>query len=341
MIKELKIDPELRDLFPPLSKESLADLENSIVKKYDGTPIYTWHDYIADGHNRYPIFIKHNINFNIERVENFLGEDSTKADVAQWIVSYQRTRRNANEAELIYANSKVAEIIARENKEKVSKAVSEANRSRNSNSDHLDGNENIKTSHTAPTHTREQIARLAGVGTGTVSRYEKVMKSDDEELKRKMLNGEKKIGTAYREIKLRETPKETKIITPISENTQPKTYKEIANEYGGVQSSGHFGEYYNAEKTTDREFSEEDLANALTDAKTKKNVLELVNIKDEFDTLKQDVVSKIDVYIERIFVRYELKDKFTDLDKEYANDAIDEIILKLNKIKDEIKGENK
>lgn len=38
-------------------------------------------------------------------------------------------------------------------------------------------------SHTAPTHTREQVAKLSGVGTGTVARYNRIMNSDDEELK--------------------------------------------------------------------------------------------------------------------------------------------------------------
>lgn len=73
----------------------------------------------------------------------------------------------------------VAEEIAEENKRKVSKAVSESNRNRNSNSVHMDGTENKNSdqkSHTSPTHTREQVAKLSGVGTGTVARYDAVMK---------------------------------------------------------------------------------------------------------------------------------------------------------------------
>lgn len=38
-------------------------------------------------------------------------------------------------------------------------------------------------SHTSPTHTREQVAKLSGVGVGTVARYNAVMKSDDKILK--------------------------------------------------------------------------------------------------------------------------------------------------------------
>ena len=47
----------------------------------------------------------------------------------------------------------------------------------------MDGGSSEKKSHTSPTHTREQVAKLSGVGTGTVARFNKVMNSDDEELK--------------------------------------------------------------------------------------------------------------------------------------------------------------
>lgn len=87
--------------------------------------------------------------------------------------------RSTNTRELIYANSIVADEIALENKEKISKAVSESNKNRvsNSNSVQMGGNEiKEKKSHISPTHTREQVARLSGVGTGTVARYDAVMK---------------------------------------------------------------------------------------------------------------------------------------------------------------------
>ena len=47
----LKIDPELRDLLPPLSKEKFEGLEKMILEEgYDGTPILIWNSYIVDGH---------------------------------------------------------------------------------------------------------------------------------------------------------------------------------------------------------------------------------------------------------------------------------------------------
>lgn len=201
---ELKIDPKLQKLFKPLPTKDLEDLKGKLLKKYDGTPLYVWKgNIIVDGHNRYPILKENNIEFKVENVEDFLGEDCTKSDVMQWMVSHQQARRNMTPGELIYANSMVADEIALENKEKVSKAVSESNKTRYSNSVQMDANE-IKTRDRS-TNTREQVAKMSGVGTGTVARYDAIMKSDDEELKEKVRTGEVKIGTAYTEVRNKNT----------------------------------------------------------------------------------------------------------------------------------------
>ena len=94
----------------------------------------------------------------------------TRADVMQWMISHQQARRNLSPGELIFANSMVAEEIAEENREKISKAVSESNRNRSSNCVQMDAHENKPRDRS--TNTREQVAKLSGVGTGTVARYE-------------------------------------------------------------------------------------------------------------------------------------------------------------------------
>lgn len=77
-MRELKIDPELRDLLPPLSDEEKKKLEDSLLKLgYKGAPIYTWHGYIVDGHNRYELCKKHNIDFLTDDLD--LGNTSIYA----------------------------------------------------------------------------------------------------------------------------------------------------------------------------------------------------------------------------------------------------------------------
>lgn len=106
-----------------------------------------------------------------------------------WMITYQDVRRNMCEAEKIYANDKVsARRIEEENVRKKSIAIAESNRKRNSNSVQMDATE-IK-SRDRTTNTREQRAKLSGVSTGTVARYDTVMNSDNKELQQSMLSGD-------------------------------------------------------------------------------------------------------------------------------------------------------
>lgn len=82
-----------------------------------------------------------------------------------------------------------------------------------------------------------------------------------------MQTGEVKIGTAYREIKGKD---ETS-----TKNKEGNTYKNITSQYSGAQNSGHFGEYCESEKTTDKTFIEEDVIKAYEDTKTLKNALDI------------------------------------------------------------------
>ena len=72
----------------------------------------------------------------------------------------------------------VAEEIAIENEEKKREGNSLGGKGgyKNQVSVQVDGKlNNEKKSHTSPTHTREQVAKLSGVGVGTVARYDAVM----------------------------------------------------------------------------------------------------------------------------------------------------------------------
>lgn len=48
--------------------------------------------------------------------------------------------------------------------------------------------------------TNSKLAKLAGVGTGTIARFNRVMNSDDEELKKKVLANEVSINAGYKEL---------------------------------------------------------------------------------------------------------------------------------------------
>ena len=120
-----------------------------------------------------------------ENVEDFLGEDCTKADVMQWMISHQDARRNLTPGELIFANSMVAEEIALENKEKMLEGTYNSHDARkNDGCVQMDTPKTVLKERDYSTNTRQQVAKISGVGTGTVARYDAIMKTDDEELKK-------------------------------------------------------------------------------------------------------------------------------------------------------------
>lgn len=88
----------------------------------------------------------------------------------QWMISHQQARRNLSPGELIFANSMVAEEIAEENKKKMLEGTYRSHESRENGCVHMDTPK--EQSRDRSTNTREQVAKLSGVGTGTVARYE-------------------------------------------------------------------------------------------------------------------------------------------------------------------------
>lgn len=93
----LKIDPELRDLLPPLTEDAFKGLEKLILKEGCKDAIILWNGYIADGHNRYEICTKYNIPFTIEDLPLIYKED-----VKDWMIDHQLGKRNLSLTQISY-----------------------------------------------------------------------------------------------------------------------------------------------------------------------------------------------------------------------------------------------
>ena len=85
----ITIDPEFRDLLPPLSTEESSALEQSILTNGLRDPLTVWNDILIDGHNRYKICKKYNLDYNIVEMD-FPSKEAVK----DWIDSNQLGRRN-------------------------------------------------------------------------------------------------------------------------------------------------------------------------------------------------------------------------------------------------------
>ena len=104
----VKIDPEFQTLIPPLTDDEYQRLEKSILAEGVRESIITWDGTIIDGHNRYRICQKYNINCpNKER--KFESRDAAKL----WIISNQLSRRNLPLAAIGDLKLEEKEIVAR------------------------------------------------------------------------------------------------------------------------------------------------------------------------------------------------------------------------------------
>ncbi|EHG33172.1 hypothetical protein [Enterocloster clostridioformis] len=322
---ELKINPELRDFIPPLSGEEKKSLEDSLLKYgYKGAPIYIWHNYIVDGHNRYNLCMKHNIEFPVEELD--FGDEATIIDVMEWMINTQLGRRNLPPQQRIAVVKKFEKKIqeqARENQSEAGKKFGNGKNSSSPNGEKLN-DKKIRTD--------KELAKLAGVGTGTIARFNRVMSSDDEELKKKLLADEVKINTAYEKIREKEKPKEN--VTTELLQTTPKTYQEAAQLFGGLQQ-GHLPNRKNTEKSDN--FTDEQLLNALISTKTPVNVLDSIIPKQEFDIMTNTLLENIDSCDYRIFDLHEVYKKMENEDIDYAIAKFDSVIEAIMKLEEKIK----
>ena len=95
----IKIDPEFKDLLPPLRADEYARLEASILQSNGCIDqlkvwVYRGKNILLDGHNRYEICKKHNLDrFGIGRIEV-----NSRAEAMEWILLNQLGKRNLQPA---------------------------------------------------------------------------------------------------------------------------------------------------------------------------------------------------------------------------------------------------
>ncbi len=199
-IKDLTVDKEFEDLLPVLTPEESEKLENSILQYGMLDPIKIWQEsstgewIIIDGHNRYNILKKNDIQWRYWQDYKIMGELVTREDVKQWMLDQQLGRRNLTETEryeIVQRFKSIFEKKAKDNQSFGGKGLTNLSK----------------------VNTRKEMAKATGVSEGTYQKLDKVMQSDNEEVKKKLREKEISIDRAYQEIK-NPTPKEKESITP-------------------------------------------------------------------------------------------------------------------------------
>jgi N6-adenosine-specific RNA methylase IME4 len=118
----LIVDPEFKALIPPLTPEERSGLEEMIKAEGCRDALITWHGIIIDGHNRYEICTRNDIEYRVDE-RDFSGRD----DVKIWIIKNQFSRRNLPAYErgrLAILLKQIIEPRAKE-KERIRKTISQ------------------------------------------------------------------------------------------------------------------------------------------------------------------------------------------------------------------------
>ena len=190
---DLAVDPEFRDLIPPLNEEELKLLEESLVADGCESPLTVWNGVIIDGHNRYAICRKHEIPFAIQE-----KDFSSRDDAMLWMLRNQLGRRNLNSYQRVELVLKFEPLVksAAEQRMLAGKAANP-----------------VPTLAQGQTKgkTRDHLSEAAGVSHGTFAKAKKLVQSADEETKRELRAGKVTVNRAYTELLEKEHEGETKI----------------------------------------------------------------------------------------------------------------------------------
>jgi len=181
----LNIDKEFQSIIPPLSKEEYIGLKQSIIAEGCRESLIVWDNTIIDGHNRFEICTKHDIEYKTTE-HNF--NDRTEAIC--WIIDNQLGRRNISKYDQYILKYKKADILRLEGK---AKQGYESN-SVLSVTDKTD----------IPHNTQKIIADELGWSTGQVAQAEVVRRKASPEVKKQLSSKEITINKAYTDIKKEE-----------------------------------------------------------------------------------------------------------------------------------------
>ena len=190
---DLTVDPEFRDLIPPLNKEELKLLEESLVADGCESPLIVWNGVIIDGHNRYAICRKHDVPFSIQE-----KDFSSRDEAMLWMLRNQLGRRNLNNYQRVELVLKFEPLVKNAAEQRMM-----AGKAANPVPTLAQGQTKGKT--------QDHLSETAGVSHGTFAKAKKLVQSADEETKRELRAGKVTVNRAYTELLEKEHEGETKI----------------------------------------------------------------------------------------------------------------------------------
>ena len=156
------INQVLQSYVDPLTESEYAALERSLLAEGCRDALVLWNDVLIDGHNRYAICRKHNIDFKTIQNSSFESLD----DVMLWMIDNHLARRSVSDFQRGVLALRKKEIVAAR-----SPAPAAAD-------DAAQGESTPKPAMS----TREDVAKAARLSSNQISQIEKIQKAATPEL---------------------------------------------------------------------------------------------------------------------------------------------------------------
>jgi hypothetical protein len=224
------IDKDFQSLIPPLATGEYNLLEESILKEGCRDPLILWNEILIDGHNRYAICKKHNIEFNVrERPFN------SRNDVSIWIIQNQFGRRNLTyfaRAELGLKLKHFFQEKVRDNLKTAGKVYGVNNLKNHQPCQNSDNPGIDKEVTLIPVDTKKKVAKIADVSHDTISKVEKILGIASPEEIEKARTGEVSVHQMYSTIKRKE--KEDQRDQHVNENIEKIKNGKTMGEIDGL-----------------------------------------------------------------------------------------------------------
>ena len=178
----MQIKDEFKKLIPALSVEEFNQLEQNCLAEGIREKIITWNGFIIDGHNRFEIATRWNLEYESES-KRFKDENEVK----EWMINNQFGRRNLSNYQRSVLALELESVFSTRAKEKQKEA----------------GELKLKSAE-APIETRKELAKIASVGHDTIAKVKVIEAKATPEVKAQLSTGEVSINQAYQEIKKEE-----------------------------------------------------------------------------------------------------------------------------------------
>jgi len=182
----MNIKQEFKDLIPPLTSEEFKQLEDNCLAEGIREKILTWNGFIIDGHNRYEISKKWDLDIQTEN-KYFKDEEAVK----EWMILNQFGRRNLSNYQRSVLALKLEDVFSKKAKE---------NQGRRNDITSVRNLTNVDT--------KKELSKVASVSHDTIAKVKKIQEKAPEEVKQKLSTGEISVNAAYKEIKKQEKKEE-------------------------------------------------------------------------------------------------------------------------------------